>query len=305
MNVADIIIPIGPRHLSNHVAPSSAKQQTFPCHVIPVVDSNGRGPAWARNEGLRMATAPFVVFLDADDTIAPDFVERCLGRYEDGKYVFTSWTVDTDDKVHRPEPDFDIFERSMTHTITTLLPRRALEYVGGFDETLPGMEDIDLFIALHSIGVCGVYLDEPLFHYNRTQGNSPVSPDKSPAEVERWMADFYDIIREKHKKHWGYNMCKCKDNVPSGVMPDGPQSDEDVLAMALFTPARFRGPATDTQYAKPRAGIPFYIHRADAEMLSGASYQGRNRIRILPDPRDIAPDTDTVLDLLNKYGDSA
>ncbi len=269
------------------------------------MDSNGRGPAWARNEGLRRSTAPFVVLLDADDTIAPNFVERCLERYEDGMYVFTSWTIDTDDKIRRPKADFDIFQQSMTHTITTLIPRKALQYVGGFDESLPGMEDIDLFISLHSIGVCGVFLDEPLFHYNRTQGSSPVSPDKSPMEVERWMADFYKIIREKHRKHWGYNMCKCRESGMSGVMSGGPQSDEDIMVMALFTPARFKGPASGRQYDKPRTGVPFYIHRTDAEQLSSDSYLGRYKVRILPSPREIAPDTQAVMDLLNEYGDSA
>jgi glycosyltransferase involved in cell wall biosynthesis len=47
---------------------------------IRLISNENRGPAAARNEGLAAARGEWVVFVDADDWVAPDFVETLLGR---------------------------------------------------------------------------------------------------------------------------------------------------------------------------------------------------------------------------------
>ncbi len=45
---------------------------------IQVVHQQNKGPGAARNAGLAASTAPFVTFVDSDDYVATDFVERML-----------------------------------------------------------------------------------------------------------------------------------------------------------------------------------------------------------------------------------
>lgn len=49
--------------------------QTVPVEVVVVEDAEGRGPAWARNEGVRRARGEIVCFTDDDCAPAPRWAE--------------------------------------------------------------------------------------------------------------------------------------------------------------------------------------------------------------------------------------
>jgi glycosyltransferase involved in cell wall biosynthesis/LmbE family N-acetylglucosaminyl deacetylase len=99
---ASIIIPTYEHARWVPEAIACALAQTVPCEVIVVDDGSTdgtadilarygdrirtarlehRGPSVARNTGLDMATADFVMFLDADDLIAPTKVEEQLREF--------------------------------------------------------------------------------------------------------------------------------------------------------------------------------------------------------------------------------
>lgn len=46
--------------------------------VIFVEDTERKGPAWARNQGLKRATGEIILFADVDDKIASDWVEKMV-----------------------------------------------------------------------------------------------------------------------------------------------------------------------------------------------------------------------------------
>lgn len=164
--IASIIVPIAPYHAEiASRALASAHAQTVPCEVIAVSDTDGRGAGWARNQGLSRATAPFVVFLDADDELDPTFVERCADRAMAAKrYVYTDWRMEDGDTVKAPDqPWVD----GTWHTVTTLLPTRWARAVGGFDEALTGAEDTEFYVHLWKEGYRGCRLAEPLFLYGK------------------------------------------------------------------------------------------------------------------------------------------
>ena len=50
--------------------------------TVLVRDDEGRGLSWARNQGLGRATGDVVFFVDADDTVKPDYFRRLAGELE-------------------------------------------------------------------------------------------------------------------------------------------------------------------------------------------------------------------------------
>lgn len=195
-----VIIPVGPGHQQTLIdALDSVQAQTMPFWECIVVDDSGglvdttahpwarllhigqaHGAGEARNEGLKFARAPLVLFLDADDVIVPRTLEALTKAYvqSGGKYVYSDWLtledetrIDGDMEVREVE-DYD--QRAMLHglrhAVTALLPVEWVRAVGGFDEALKGFEDWDLYCKLAVAGYCGVRCPHPLLIYRRAHG---------------------------------------------------------------------------------------------------------------------------------------
>lgn len=54
---------------------AALEAQTLPVEVVVVEDAEGRGPAWARNEGVRRAQGEVICFTDDDCAPAPGWTE--------------------------------------------------------------------------------------------------------------------------------------------------------------------------------------------------------------------------------------
>jgi glycosyltransferase involved in cell wall biosynthesis len=117
------------------------------------------GAGGARNEAIRRSRGELIAFLDDDDRWRPRFLERVAGLltaappgvaaaasafdlWEDGRIVARD----------RPDPGVDLRRRLLEHPCVApsaaVVRRAALEAVGGFDATLPRVEDWDLWLRL-------------------------------------------------------------------------------------------------------------------------------------------------------------
>jgi len=202
-----IIIPVGSRHREiASRAVESAASQTVPCEVITVHDDDGHGPAWARNVGVKRLreTPGYLVFLDADDEIKPDFVEKALSVAAPDRYVYTDWTQGgalcqarpaTEVYCFCPRP-LDAGGKKHFHPVTTLIPHEWYGKVGGFDESLTeGGEDKAFYVALNMSGCCGVALHEPLFVYHNGGKDSRGARWTSDYKKQKWL---HDILIQKY-----------------------------------------------------------------------------------------------------------
>lgn len=54
---------------------TALKKQTVPVEIVVVEDSEGRGPAWARNQGVRQAQGQIICFTDDDCAPFPGWAE--------------------------------------------------------------------------------------------------------------------------------------------------------------------------------------------------------------------------------------
>jgi glycosyltransferase involved in cell wall biosynthesis len=266
MAIADIVIPVGPYHTEvAKEAIASAYAQAYPVQVFPVYDTEGRGAAWARNQGARQGVAPFIVFLDADDLLREDYLEKTLQTYQEQTYVYTDWQT-FNGRVRYADQRTNFFKVGMYHIITTLLPRAAFEYVGGFDETLPALEDEDLYYKLQINGICGIRCAEPLVYYRRQFGRGKVNSvyfgeqkrDETVRQMEQIFAERYGQYRRL------YNMCACGNKAAPRVVVGRDKQDGDVLALALYESQRMPGPASKRMYALAGQGDEMWIHPDDA-----------------------------------------
>lgn len=234
---------------------AQVEAQSIPCAHILIEDTAGRGPGWARNQGLARVTTPLVAFLDADDAIAPTWAQETTAAFEAGggrHYIYTDHVQD--DRVIQA-PDC-AWVRGTWHVITALLPTAWARRVGGFDATLPAFEDTDFYSRLRAAGYCGQRLARPLFLYGPAGERSSAHAD-TPA---------YEAAMRYFTRNYGGRTVGgcCGDPIPGDLIAVGERLDGDVMAEAVWMGNR------------PERGA-----------ISGRIYRTGSYKRTWVDPRDV------------------
>jgi len=127
---------------------------------------SNKGPAAARNTGLREARGKYIAYLDDDDIYYPDHLETLVDFLENGDYhvAYTdarrAWqelregelvTTQTDTP-YSWEFDRDQLLDSNYIPILCIAHRRScLDEAGMMDESLPVLEDLDLWIRMSRV----------------------------------------------------------------------------------------------------------------------------------------------------------
>ena len=249
-----IVIPVAGYHSDiAQRAINSASAQTISAAVIVVNDQHGGGASWARNRGLEQVATDFVVFLDADDWIAPTFVERTLAAWQTGRYVYSDWWQGETPKFAPACP----FVNKTWHVVTTLLRTEDVRQHGGFDETLTiGGEDSDFYLKLNTSGVCGLHLPELLFHYS--EGGQRGSRFVNSPQFQATMREF--------TRRYGGKMGCCGDDTPTPDVPVNEPQPGDVLARAIWNGNRVEvGRATRRHYPRTGNGKQVFVNPRDVE----------------------------------------
>jgi glycosyltransferase involved in cell wall biosynthesis len=128
---------------------------------ILLIRQQHRGPAVARNAGLRAARGELIGFLDSDDLWMPEKLARCAPAFAGESEVGVVYTalriheLDTGLEYLLPQYTMsgwmarDLFvECKGVNTSTLVVRRAALDKVGRFDEELFRAQDWDLMIRL-------------------------------------------------------------------------------------------------------------------------------------------------------------
>lgn len=160
---------------------TDATRETAESHAdrlqLRVVDASGRpGQAYALNEGVRSARAEAVAFCDADDEVAPGWVaamgealsqHELVGCRSDATKLNEAWLVET----RHSQPDGELSRAPFApHAPYTgsggLGVRRAVhEALGGFDESMPALFDLDYCLRAHERGIEVQFVPDALLHY--------------------------------------------------------------------------------------------------------------------------------------------
>lgn len=152
---------------SNDDTPDVVSQFSQPLRYRRLAHS-GR-PAVARNRALEIASGELVAFLDDDDLWAADKLEKQVAIFDrhpqlDLVYCDARAVTGGDDpsppllspEQKRPERLFNtLLVSCFIYPSTVMAPRSRLLAAGGFDESLPIVEDYDLWLRLAYRGQAG------------------------------------------------------------------------------------------------------------------------------------------------------
>lgn len=145
--------------------------------------------AATRNRAYALSRGAFVLFLDADDMIAPDHVGALLARLEPGTRAVAmgQWDRFAQDPGEARFPvrpgyhdasgpdwlcDDWLGGAPMTQCGTFLIPRRLLEEVGGWDERLSLIDDFEFFARVLSNCGGSRFAPEARLYYRSGVGGS-------------------------------------------------------------------------------------------------------------------------------------
>lgn len=143
------------------------------------------GDAAARNKLIELAAGKYITFLDSDDLLMPDAVERMTTVMQQeaepvivyGPYlrIDQRGSVIGKDK-RRLYSGFvtkHLFQDVFIHSCGSMFPKNALKEAGGFDTSLRVCSDYDLWLRL-SLKYRFLALSEPTFKRRRHPGNLTV-----------------------------------------------------------------------------------------------------------------------------------
>lgn len=156
------------------------------------------GAAAARNHAARLAAAPLLSMLDADDWLDPTFIESMQPVAADASPAAIAYCayrrVAPDGRLMRVEQppiltgniakrEFSSFCALAIHAV--VFPRRLFELVGGMDESLQTCEDWDLWLRMAFSGAEFRRVDKCLAFYRMKSGSLSGDPKKMVRDAIR------------------------------------------------------------------------------------------------------------------------
>lgn len=173
---------------------------------IRIYQEFNKGVAATRNQGIQIAKGKYVAFLDADDLWNMEKLKNQVSFFESKEEklgLIHSYYVEFDDlSEYRPKPlkhlsglklEGNIYEDLIVHnfiaTLTVMVKKDVLNEVGGFDVTLSGPEDWDLWIRIARKYKVG-YIDKSLARYRL-----------NPSGLSKNVYKFEDQLWEVMEKH--------------------------------------------------------------------------------------------------------
>lgn len=149
------------------------------------VQAKNGGASEARNTGIRMARGELIVFIDSDDLLAPNHVEKAVAAFKEnanvGLFSCDSTIIGTESEVlysgrtwHEIQSELknypvrtglrslkDVFIFSNIFPGFTL-PKAVFEKIGYFNQSIFPMDDYDLMLRVAGAGYSVYYCHEPL-----------------------------------------------------------------------------------------------------------------------------------------------
>lgn len=134
---------------------------------IICISQENAGPGMARNKGLDYATGKYISFIDGDDSVKPDFIEKLVSIIkEDDLYSYCGISVNGEDTFLSPEKN-SLFIRQCCYN-----KLYNVKYLDGVRFTSHMFaEDLIFNYELSFLSKNISYTEEPLYFYRRNESS--------------------------------------------------------------------------------------------------------------------------------------
>ena len=169
-NVEIVIINDGSTDNSEDVIHSLCEK--YP-DIVFINEKENHGVVYARNKAIQMTSAEYILPLDADDKIAPSYVEKAVKILEENPNIGIVYSRARIFGIKNKEwklAEFsreDILYKNCIFS-SALFRKRDFEKIGGYKEYMKdGWEDWDLWLSFIEAGFEVHRIDEVLFFYRK------------------------------------------------------------------------------------------------------------------------------------------
>lgn len=148
-----------------------------------VIHQTNGGPGKARNAGIQVAAGKYILPLDADNKISPDYINKAVPVLEKNQadivYAAPQFFGDTEIKSRqfkvRPFDDLGLVTGNCADACA-VFKKEVWEKNGGYDEAMPsyGFEDWDFWISASKNKFVFHFINDKLYYY-RILHNSMIS----------------------------------------------------------------------------------------------------------------------------------
>lgn len=173
---------------------------------LRILRQENQGLAGARNAGIRHAGGKYILPLDADDRIHPQFIAKAvevLERREEVGIVGCNveFFGDRSGRYFLPPFRFPGILLRNAFVCSSVFRRSDWAAVGGYRRNMVfGGEDWDFWISIVELGREAVRLDEVLFYY-RKHGFSMLDDARKPANIRFIRRRIRENHRELFRRH--------------------------------------------------------------------------------------------------------
>ena len=187
---------------------------------IRLVRTENGGVSAARNVGLREARGLYVVALDADDRIAPQYLERLVEAFGTGRgadVAYCRWAF-FGTASRAPELRYLGYGRLLVNNAifsSAMYRREDALRIGGYDEQMrTGYEDWEFFLRLLNERSRVVQLPEVMFFYRIKEVSRNTQANEREAEINFYI---YKKHIDKYRRHYGDPIAVYRDYASRGA----------------------------------------------------------------------------------------
>ena len=203
-----------------------------------IINQQNQGLGKTRNNGIKLAKGEFILPLDADNRINPEYITKALRIFDQQaniSVVYSNPNYFGDKKGSSELPDFNLQQLMIGNYIDAcaLYRKSAWEEVGGYDENMPfmGVEDWEFWLHLSFKGHGFYHINEALYDY-RVAAVSMIKKDTAP--------NFQELKKYIEKKHYAYLNYDAIGNYVSERFAAAPFLFIVKLILKTYFPAKYK-----------------------------------------------------------------